>query len=89
VCCGEGIVNGSEECDLGEMNGVSNGPGGCTIACAKPHFCGDGILDNARGEQCDLGDKNGVSLDGNMNPSDAMDAMIYCTDDCRISVLPF
>jgi cysteine-rich repeat protein len=88
IYCGDGIVNGYEECDLGEINGVSNGPDGCTVGCAKPHFCGDGILNTDRGEQCDLGDKNGVRLDRNLQPSDAKDAMIFCADDCRISILP-
>jgi hypothetical protein len=59
--CGDGIVNGDEECDLGPQNVTWYGAdvAGCTPGCRKPHFCGDGIADIEHGEQCDLGDLNG------------------------------
>jgi len=72
--CGDGIVAGSEECDLGRQNGTAYGDDGCTSACTKPHFCGDGIVDSAYGEQCDLGGLNGASS-GGQSP---------CTLECRI-----
>jgi hypothetical protein len=57
--CGDGIVNGPEQCDLGKNNGATYGQGGCTLGCTIPHFCGDGIVDP--GEECDLGANNGLS----------------------------
>ena len=84
--CGDGMVNGSEACDLGAQNGKTDGPGGCTLGCTKTHYCGDGIVDTQRGEECDLGDRNGLRLDRDENPSDALDALVYCTADCKISM---
>jgi cysteine-rich repeat protein len=57
--CGDGLVNGAEECDTGELNGQLVGDGACTLACAKPHVCGDGFADGDLGEACDLGALNG------------------------------
>jgi len=51
--CGDGIVEGPEQCDLGEENadeGLS-----CTGECLKPR-CGDGHVQALLGEGCDLGD---------------------------------
>jgi uncharacterized repeat protein (TIGR01451 family) len=55
--CGDGIVNGNEECDNGSQNG--NGPDQCRPSCVRPR-CGDAIKDSI--EQCD---------DGNTNIADA------------------
>jgi len=56
--CGDGIVNGTEECDDG--NTVSGD--GCSSVCKKEvGMCGDGIVDVAT-ETCD--DGNRVSGDG-------------------------
>jgi cysteine-rich repeat protein len=56
--CGDGIVSGAEECDLGVLNGVSYPDhAGCTLYCAWMSFCGDGIVDSMRGEECDFGPK--------------------------------
>ncbi len=82
--CGDGIVNGPEECDNGKDNGVQGGPDGCTLACTRPHFCGDGHVDTDRGEQCDLAEENGVPLDKNLTPSSDPSAQVYCTGDCQI-----
>jgi hypothetical protein len=80
--CGDGKVNGPEQCDRGKDNGLLYGQDGCTLGCTLPHFCGDKIVDP--GEQCDLGDNNGRRLDQDHNPSNAPNAMIYCSADCMI-----
>ena len=51
--CGDGKVNGREECDDGPKN---NNTGACTLACKKAR-CGDGF--RQAGEQCDDGRLNG------------------------------
>lgn len=51
--CGNGLVEGDEECDLGFANADD---GACTSACAVPR-CGDGLL--AEDEACDEGEANG------------------------------
>jgi hypothetical protein len=60
--CGDGTVNGSEQCDDGAANGVaytlSCNTGGCTSICKLPSCCGDGVVDTAHGEECDLGSAN-------------------------------
>ena len=60
LSCGDGMLNGSEECDLGPHNtGATYGKAaGCTTACRRTHYCGDGIVDSAFGETCDLGPAN-------------------------------
>ena len=50
--CGDGIVNGSEDCDDGDKN-ADDAYGGCTTSYTFGPFCGDGILDTAHGEECD------------------------------------
>ena len=55
--CGDGIMNGDEQCDLGsrENNKTYGQQDGCTPGCKRPHYCGDAVVDEAEGEQCDLG----------------------------------
>jgi cysteine-rich repeat protein len=55
--CGDKIVNGPEQCDLGRDNGSTVGADGCTFGCTR-HYCGDGTVDP--GEICDLGPLNGM-----------------------------
>ena len=56
--CGDGAVQGAEECD----NGVANAPlGNCTPNCTLP-VCGDGFAHTPSGEACD---------DGNASDEDA------------------
>lgn len=56
--CGDGLVQGAEECD----GGVANGPlGNCTPLCTLP-ACGDGFAHPPSGEACD---------DGNADDGDA------------------
>jgi len=58
--CGDGVLDGGEECDDG--NGVSCD--GCSSACTSEAgvVCGDGVVNPACGEQCD--DGNDVAGDG-------------------------
>ena len=56
IQCGDGDVQGSEQCDDGASNGT------CGHACSSKctlHWCGDGVVD--ANEQCDLGCQNGVA----------------------------
>jgi len=65
--CGNGKVEGSEECDNGQNNS-DLAPNACRTDCRLP-FCGDDVTDN--GEECDAG----------LNNSDQVpDA---CRRDCR------
>ena len=54
--CGDGILNGNEQCDLGSQNGVAGS--GCSSTCQIENvtnpFCGDGIINQAN-ETCDGG----------------------------------
>ena len=58
--CGNGVVEGSEQCD----NGNTDSCDGCSATCGTESglTCGDGILNQACGEQCD--DGNTGSGDG-------------------------
>ena len=56
TACGDGIVEGGEECDDGKDNAAA--PDKCRPNCAKP-VCGDKIADS--GEACD--DGNELDLD--------------------------
>ena len=51
--CGDGLVQGAEECDLGPDNADD---GDCTAAC-KHAYCDDGLV-NKNSEECDLGPGN-------------------------------
>jgi MYXO-CTERM domain-containing protein len=61
--CGDGTINGSEQCDDGPDNG--DAPDACRTNCRRA-ACGDGIVD--RLEECD---------DGNRTSGDGCDA--FCT----------
>jgi fibro-slime domain-containing protein len=70
--CGDGIVNGTEQCDDGVNTAKYGDTKGCGPGCLKPHYCGDGHWDNLFGEECDNGVTNGQSM---------------CTDVCT-NVVP-
>ena len=73
--CGDGVVNGLEDCDIGEGRNIAGygATGGCAPGCRFPHFCGDGVVDESEGEQCDFGSNNGM-------PGSP------CTDVCKINI---
>jgi cysteine-rich repeat protein len=60
--CGNGVVEGAEQCDDGNVLPCD----GCSDTCMieSGYICGDGILNAACGEQCD---------DGNTVPGDGCD----------------
>ena len=68
--CGNGTVDGQEECDSGVSNSDRT-PDACRLDCSKAK-CGDGVVDN--GEQCDPG-TSAVGVARNPN----------CSSDCRSS----
>lgn len=49
--CGDGIVDGDEECDSGATAAAD-----CDIDCTRP-MCGDGLINRAAGESCDDGNR--------------------------------
>jgi hypothetical protein len=49
--CGDGKVNGADECD-GDGEGTAGETPTCDVDCTAP-ACGDGVLNNAFGEACD------------------------------------
>jgi len=55
--CGDGIIYGTEQCD----DGNTTSGDGCSATC-RSEFCGDGVVQAARGESCD--DGNTTSGDG-------------------------
>jgi len=57
--CGDGIVDLTEACDLGDRDPG----GGCSADCMSRELCGDQLIDLALGEQCDEG-MIGLSGDG-------------------------
>ncbi len=57
--CGNGSVEGSEQCDDGN---IASGDG-CSSSCVS-EFCGDGIVQSGLGELCD---------DGDLDPDDTCD----------------
>jgi hypothetical protein len=70
--CGDGVVGGLEDCDLGPQN-ADGVYGGCTTSCRYGPYCGDSVV-NGPAEDCDLGPQNGdiaLGKDG-------------CTLSCRI-----
>jgi cysteine-rich repeat protein len=49
--CGDGIIEGDEQCDDAVLN--LGAPGGCLSDCSYAPYCGDGRVDP--GELCDDG----------------------------------
>lgn len=68
--CGDGVVDPTEECDDGNLE-----PGdGCDSGCRAEPVCGDGLLQEQRGEECD---------DGNLEAGDGCDpecSVEFCGD---------
>lgn len=99
--CGDGHVQGDEECDLGPQNANT---GACTNFCTLA-VCGDGFIQE--GEQCDDGEANDADKNGGCHPETCQvvttcgdgvvqedeecdksaegDYAAVCTDQCLIS----
>ncbi|MBQ9816314.1 MAG: DUF4215 domain-containing protein [Proteobacteria bacterium] len=72
--CGDGIVNGGEDCDFGPAlnNGQYSAKGTtCNPDCTEAPYCGDGIVNGD--EKCDDGIKKGVG---------GIDQYNTCKSDC-------
>jgi len=53
--CGDKVVNGPEQCDLGTPGNLANpyGVGTCTLSCTVGPYCVDGRIDPTHQEECD------------------------------------
>ena len=74
--CGNGTIEGAEQCDDGAANSDSQ-PGACRTSC-KRAWCGDGVLDT--GEDCD-----GIDLSGNTCSSEGFAiGTLSCSATCKL-----
>jgi cysteine-rich repeat protein len=71
--CGNGIKEGSEQCDDGNLNNAD----ACTNVC-KTSYCGDGFV-RIGYEQCDMGPLNGVRC----TPGPGL-SCVYCSSFCSL-----
>lgn len=71
--CGNGIKDGTEQCD----DGNSSDTDACTGSC-KTAYCGDGKTRDGF-EQCDMGPLNGVRC----NPGPGL-TCVYCSNSCSL-----
>ncbi|HEY8427051.1 MAG TPA: hypothetical protein VIL20_01700, partial [Sandaracinaceae bacterium] len=72
--CGNGVVEGDEECDEGENNS-DTAPDACRTDCTLPR-CGDGVIDG--GETCD-----GTELGGRTCADEGFaSGTLRCAADC-------
>ena len=55
--CGDGIINGGEECDNEDLGNITHPDAVCSASCQLNSYCGDGNRDEDRGEECD-GEEN-------------------------------
>lgn len=68
--CGDGVTNGSEECDAGSA-GNDGAYGGCTSSCKVAAYCGDGTKNGP--EECDKGTNGNDGAYGG------------CTSNCKLA----
>jgi len=73
--CGDGIKNGTEQCDNGTNNGAY---GTCDMDCTLAPYCGDGVVNGT--EQCDNGAANSTTAYGQGACTKACQAAPYCGD---------
>lgn len=79
--CGNGTLEGTEECDDGNTNSGDGCSATCTVETAAT-FCGDGVKqrpnDDGDNEECDAGANN-----GNICTPDYDDDCTYCSNACE------
>lgn len=91
--CGDGVINGTEECDGDELDGINCedlgfdvGTPGCTDRClfddseCRTITCGDGVVDP--GEECEGEDLAGLTC----ADFDLPDGPLVCTAECLVDV---
>lgn len=73
--CGDGIKNGTEQCD----NGVNSGAyGTCKSDCTLADYCGDGVVNGS--EKCDQGAANSQNSYGADKCTNTCQTAPYCGD---------
>jgi cysteine-rich repeat protein len=75
--CGDGVMSGAEECDLGDLN-ADGVYGGCNTSCSYDSFCGDGNVNGP--EECDLGKSNGSAYGAKGGCTLGCTNVHYCGD---------
>ncbi|HYC00493.1 MAG TPA: DUF4215 domain-containing protein [Candidatus Limnocylindrales bacterium] len=79
VACGDGLVEGFEECDDGNVAGGDS----CDASCRYPLVCGNGFVQPANGEECDdgnLADEDGC--DSQCGRESCGDGRVQSGEDC-------
>jgi len=79
--CGNGQLDGGEECDDGSANSDTL-PDACRTSCVEA-FCGDGVVDT--GEECDDGnqiDGDGCQSDCTLTPGVCGDGVVDPGEEC-------
>ncbi|MGH7440855.1 MAG: hypothetical protein ACRENE_34690, partial [Polyangiaceae bacterium] len=76
--CGDGIKEGSEQCDNGTAHNDGS-YGGCTSTCTLGPYCGDGTLQNPP-ESCDKGSSNSTTAYGANLCTNHCTPAPYCGD---------
>ena len=80
--CGDSIVNGNEECDLGVAGNSNTKPDTCRTDCTNPD-CGDGVKDPAFAETCDDGNTmSGDCCSGTCVLEVCGDGTVNCGEQC-------
>lgn len=87
--CGNGTIDGAEQCDEGNNNGLVCNPAygdscnyctyACTTATVMGGRCGDGIIQTNSNEQCDNAGNNGVSCSAAYGGT-----CQYCNNSCVV-----
>lgn len=78
AACGNGVVEGVEECDDGDANSDTE-PDACRTNCRLP-WCGDGVVDS--GEECDPPDGINCNADCRWIREDCGNGMVDPGEDC-------
>lgn len=90
--CGDGLINGTEQCDSGAQNGVQCQAGygqtcqycnsSCRLQPALGARCGDGVIQTDQGEECDDAQNN----DRRCVPAYGRSCN-FCNSSCKVEVV--